>query len=226
MVETNSASHGSRGEAGKAGPSLIEPLHKASAHLDKCVGTFCTFLATKIVFWDGRLPWLEQLYRHHVSTSRLDFILVDLYKTLMDMNALSLESIRNKIVQSLLQACVRGLRRVLLDGGQYRLFKSGTTGNDRELIEEDLKKLKDLFNDEEEGLPMSLIEETVKPIFEILIKMSLSTSNLIQFAEDAKKGNSRELKVYTQILGHRADRAASKWLKKVLKTPKKAKFKF
>jgi len=178
------------------------------------------------VFWDGRIPWLEQLYRHHVNTSRLDAILADLYKTLMDINSMALQSDRNKIVHALLDACVRGLKRVLLEGGPYRLFKSGSVGNDRELIEEDLKKLKDLFNDEEEGLPMSLIEESIKPIFEILLQMSLSTTNLIQLAEDAKKSSTREFKVFSQILGHRADRAASKWLKKVMKTPKKFKPKF
>jgi len=223
MIATNLTTHCPQA---KEGTAVVQPLQSVATDLEKCVRLFCTFLGTKVVFWDGRIPWLEQLYRHHVSTSRLDFILADLYKTLMDINSIALSSIRNRIVHALLEACVRGLRRVLLDGGPYRLFKSGAVGNDRELIEEDVKKLKDLFNDEEEGLPMSLIEETIKPIFEILLQMSLSTSNLIQLAEDAKKSSSRELKVFTQILGHRADRAASKWLKKVLKTPKKVKSKF
>ena len=223
MLESNSSLHGVQKDMGKQ--NSVEPLWTASIELERCVNAFCRFLGTKIVFWDGRIRWLEQLYRHHVESSRMDYILADLHKNLMDINAVALDSVRNKIVHSVLEACAAGLKRVLLEGGPYRLFKSGSDGNDRELIEEDVKKLKDLFNDEEEGLPMTLIEDTTKPVLEILLQMSLSTSNLIQLAEDARRTNTRDITVYTQILGHRIDRAASKWLKKVLKTPKKMKTK-
>lgn len=202
--------------------TLAEPLHEASVYLGQCVDIFRKFLGTKIVFWDGRVLWLEQLYRHHVSNSRMDFILTDLCKNLMDFNSVALESIRNELVHALLEACVEGLKRVLLDGGPYRLFKCSPQGNDLEMIEEDVKKLKELFNDAEEGLPMSLIEQTIKPVFEILDKMGLPTSELIQLAEETRKKSPGDL-VYIKILGHRTDRAASKWLKKVMKTPKKVK---
>eukprot|EP00210_Caulerpa_lentillifera_P008196 g7826.t1 len=198
-------------------------LAQASIQLEKALSEFCKFFGLKLVFWDNRLPWLEQLYRHRVQSSRIDFIIEEIHKSLLDISILALDDIRNRIVTSVLDACVDGLRRVLLDGGPYRLFRNEQDDNDRELIEQDLKRLKELFNDNNDGLPMDVVEEKTKPLLEILLKMSLSTNDLIKLAEDTKKNGPADHEVFTKILGHRADRLASKWLKKTLKWSKKMK---
>jgi len=226
MVEKNSHIQGFHGKLDEAGSSRAEPLKSASSTLEYAETVFIRFLSAKIVFWDNRLVWMEQLYRHSVATSRIDMVFPELYKSLTDISEVALDSIRDKIVHALLQTCIEALRRVLLEGGPYRLFRIDNFPSDRELIDEDVRKLKRLFNDEEEGLPMRQIEETVKPVTEVLLQMSLSTANLIQLAEDARRSNRRDLKICTQILCHRADHAASKWLKKTMKIPKKSKSRF
>lgn len=198
-------------------------LTQASVKLDQALTEFCKFFGHKLVFWDNRLPWLEQLYRHRVQTSRIDFILVDIHKSLLDISMLASDEVRNLIVGSVLDACVNVLKRVLLNGGPYRLFKNDSEDNDRELIEQDLKRLKELFNDNNDGLPMAVIEAKTKPLLEILLKMSLSTNDLIKLAEDTKRQSHADHEIFIRILGHRADREGSKWLKKNLKWSKKMK---
>jgi len=154
------------------------------------------------------LPWLEQRYRHRVQTSRIDFILVDIHKSLLDVSMLASDEVRNLIVGCVLDACVNVLRRVLLNGGPYHLFKNDSKYNHRALLEQDLKRLNDLFNDNNDGLPMDEIESKTKPLLEILLKMSLSTNDLIKPAKDTKRHGHADHEIFIRILGHRADEEA------------------
>ncbi|KAJ8756008.1 hypothetical protein K2173_024553 [Erythroxylum novogranatense] len=64
----------------------------------------CDFTGTKIVFWDLREPFIENLYKPIVSQSRLEAIIEPLDTELNQLCAVIMEPLRDRIVTSLLRA--------------------------------------------------------------------------------------------------------------------------
>ncbi|CAI9302177.1 unnamed protein product [Lactuca saligna] len=91
--------------------------------INAAIDRICEFTRTKLIFWDLREPFIENLYRPSVSESRLETTLIEPLD--VEPNQLCdiiVEPLRDRIVTSLLQASLDGLFRVLLDGGPLRLF--------------------------------------------------------------------------------------------------------
>ena len=126
-----------------------------------------------------------------------------------------------------MEASVECFERVLLDGGPYRLF----VPSDVQLLEHDVLKMRLLFLGDGEGLPQAEVDKAFRPLSELLSVMELSTSILIENfeqAEDpkARSPNGQGVKAFNpnilkKILAHRAERTASKFLKKHGSIPKK-----
>jgi DNA-binding transcriptional MerR regulator len=124
------------------------------------------------------------------------------------------------------------MQRVLLDGGPYRLFIE----DDTDYIEQDIEQLKVLFFAEGEGLPIQDINTLCAPLLELITVLQLATGILVQNFKEAKEEEKAAAKagrapspkalvldpdVLQRVLAHRADRTASKFLKKELRLPKK-----
>ncbi|KAF7824748.1 protein unc-13-like protein isoform X1 [Senna tora] len=96
------------------------------------------FARTKIVFWDLRGPFIDNLYKPSVSGSRMEALIEPLDVELNQLCDIIVEPLRDRIVTSLLQASLDGFLRVILDGGPSRVFIPG----DAKFLEEDLEVLK------------------------------------------------------------------------------------
>nr|KJB60295.1 hypothetical protein B456_009G298800 [Gossypium raimondii] len=115
------------------------------------------FTGTKIIFWDLREPFIENLYKPSVSQSRLEAVIEPLDVELNQLCDIIVEPLRDRVVTSLLQASLEGLLRVLLDGGPSRVFYP----TDAKLLEEDLEILKEFFISGGDGLPRGVVENQV-----------------------------------------------------------------
>eukprot|EP00803_Ostreobium_quekettii_P002852 evm.model.scf_168.3 EVM.evm.TU.scf_168.3 scf_168:17511-22818(+) len=207
-------------------------LESAEWSLEQSIGTVCTFLATKLVYWDHRQGWLESVYRHCVDQSRIDPILEALDKELGDSCSQTLPAARNRMAAALMHTSVECFERILLDGGPYRLF----TPSDVQLLEHDVLKMRLLFLGDGEGLPQAQVDKAFRPLSELLSVMELATGILIdnflqvQGCSPTKAANGTgdgekafNPEILKKILSHRAERAASKFLKKHFSVPKKLK---
>lgn len=84
---------------------LSGAIERAQWSLGQSLSTVCTFLATKVVYWDHRQDWLESLYRHSVDRCRIDTALEDLNKDLGEACSKTLEGARNKMAGVALSFC-------------------------------------------------------------------------------------------------------------------------
>eukprot|EP00803_Ostreobium_quekettii_P010118 evm.model.scf_379.4 EVM.evm.TU.scf_379.4 scf_379:34745-39238(-) len=211
---------------------LSGAIESSQWSLGQSIGSVCTFLATKLVYWDHRQDWLEMLYRHSVDRSRIDPILEALDKELGDSCSQTLAGARNRLAGALMTTSVRCFERILLDGGPYRLF----IPSDVQLLEHDVLKMRLLFLGDGEGLPQAEVDKAFRPLSELLSVMELPTSILIEnfqqvqgsSPKSANGGTGGGVKAFNpevlkKILSHRAERAASKFLKKHYSVPKRLK---
>lgn len=206
--------------------SRKESFDGSRKDINAAIDRICEFTGTKIIFWDLREPFIDNLYKPNVSQSRLETLVEPLDVVLNQLCDIIVEQLRDRIVTSLLQASLDGLLRVLLDGGPSRLFVPG----DAKLLEEDLEVLKEFFISGGDGLPRGVVENQVARVRQVIKLQSLETRELI---EDLKSGSGLEMqgsrsklgadtKTLLRILCHRSDSEASQFLKKQFKIPKSA----
>lgn len=127
---------------------------------------------------------------------------------------------RDALAAALARAVFSALRRVLLDGGPARSFET----LDARHISEDLEECKEFFRADGEGLRGELLESLASDLQSALSLMETHTQLLTQnydWDEAIKKqpSSASDLspvgpEVALRVLCHRADRAASKFLKK------------
>lgn len=192
--------------------------------INAAIDRICEYTGTKIVFWELREPFIENLYKPRVSQSRLEAVIEPLDLALNQLCSIIMETLRDRLVTSLLQASIDGLLRVLLDGGPSRVFFP----SDAKLFEEDLDILKEFFISGGDGLPRGVVENLVARARHIVKLHGYETRELV---EDLKSASSLELqggrgklgadaKTLLRILCHRADYEASQFVKKQFKIPK------
>lgn len=192
--------------------------------INAAIDRICEFTGTKIIFWDLREPFIDNLYKPSVSVSRFEAVIEPLDTELGQLCDIIVEPLRDRIVTSLLQATLDGLLRVLLDGGPSRVFSLG----DAKLLEEDLEVLKEFFVSGGDGLPRGVVENQVSRIRLVIKLHSYETRELI---EDLKSSSGQEMqggrsklgadsKTLLRVLCHRGDSDASQFVKKQYKIPK------
>ncbi|KDP40553.1 hypothetical protein JCGZ_24552 [Jatropha curcas] len=192
--------------------------------INAAIDRICEFTGTKIIFWDLREPFIENLYKPTVSQSRLEALIEPLDTALNQLCDIISEPLRDRIVTSLLQASLDGLVRVLLDGGPSRIFLPA----DAKLLEDDLEVLKEFFISGGDGLPRGVVENHVARARHIIKLHAYETRELIDDLKSAsgleRQGGSGKLGADThtllRILCHRSDSEASQFLKKQFKIPK------
>lgn len=191
--------------------------------INAAIDRICDVTGTKIVFWDLREPFIENLYKPSVSQSRLEAFIEPLDLVLNQLCDIIVDPLRDRIVTSLLQASLDGLLRVILDGGPSRHF----IPSDARLLEEDLEVLKEFFISGGDGLPRGVVENQVARVRNVIKLHYCGTWELI---EDLKFASGIEMegrgklgadsKTLLRILCHRSDSEASQYLKKQYKMPR------
>ncbi|XP_062093119.1 protein unc-13 homolog [Humulus lupulus] len=192
--------------------------------INAAIDRICEFTGTKIVFWDLREPFIDNLYKPNCSQSRFDAVIEPLDMELSQLCNVIVEPLRDRIVTSLLQATLDGLLRVLLDGGPSRVFST----SDAKIIEEDLEILKEFFISGGDGLPRGVVENQVARARHVVKLLGFETRELIEDLRSCggleMQGSRSKLgadtKTLLRILCHRSDSEASQFLKKQYKIPK------
>ncbi|PWA87525.1 hypothetical protein CTI12_AA129120 [Artemisia annua] len=202
--------------------SKKESFEGSRKDINAAIDRICEFTGTKIIFWDLREPFIENLYRPSVSESRLEGLIEPLDVELNQLCDIIVEQLRDRIVTSLLQASLDGLFRVLLDGGPSRLF----IPSDAKFLEEDLEVLKEFFISGGDGLPRGVVENQVARVRQVIKLQGYETRELIDDLRSASASDRSKLgadtKTLLRILCHRSDNEASQFLKKQYKIPKSA----
>lgn len=192
--------------------------------INAAIDRICEFTGTKIIFWDLREPFIDNLYKPSVSKSRLESLIEPLDMELSKLCDVIVEPLRDRIVTSLLQASLDGLLRVLLNGGPFRIFFP----SDAKQLEEDLEILKEFFISGGDGLPRGVVENQVARARHVVKLHGYETRELI---DDLRSGSAHDMLVtrgklgadsetLVRILCHRSDSEASHFLKKQYKIPK------
>ncbi|GLI66323.1 hypothetical protein VaNZ11_010102 [Volvox africanus] len=211
-----------------------EPLLLARTALMTGMQYACRFLATRVVFWDQRTPWLELLYRHHVTlpASRIEPVLDGLHKVLAATCPGLPDAVRTAFAKHLMVASVQAAERILLDGGPCRWFMPA----DVQTIDQDMHKLRALFYAAGDGLDRELIDSELERVQRLLPLMRVEVGPLMDLLKTARTHGTAQLMapsggpghVYDEstilrVLVHRPERNGSKMLKSSYKLPKKAK---
>ncbi|KAK4285329.1 hypothetical protein QN277_002039 [Acacia crassicarpa] len=192
--------------------------------INAALDRICEYTGTKIVFYDLRGPFIDNLYKPSVSGSRMEAIIEPLDVELSQLCNIIVEPLRDRIVTSLLQASLDGLLRVILDGGPSRVFFPA----DAKLLQEDLEVLKEFFISGGDGLPRGIVENQVARVRDVIKLHGYETRELVEDLKSAsgmemQGGKSRlgaDSKTLIRILCHRSDSEASQFLKKQFKIPK------
>jgi len=138
------------------------------------------------------------------------------------------DDLQNRCAVHILRGCVQGVLRVLLDGGEPRVFAS----HDAALIQDDIDShLKEVFLSDGDGLEDTVIEHELRPLRKVLMLMELDEPTLMGLFHGCKvkpsynpdkpalppyptDGNlTTNPDVLLRVLAHRADRTISKLLK-------------
>ncbi|GLC35244.1 hypothetical protein PLESTB_000585900 [Pleodorina starrii] len=211
-----------------------EPLSHARTALMTGMQYACKFLATRVVFWDQRTPWLELLYRHQVSqpSSRIELVLEGLHRVLAATCPALPDPVRSAFAKHLMVASVMAMERVLLDGGPCRWF----TPADVQPIDQDLHKLRALFHADGEGLDREVIDGELERVRRLLPLLKVEVGPLMDLLKTARTHGTAQLmassggpgSVYDEstlmrVLVHRPERNGSKMLKTLYKLSKKMK---
>eukprot|EP00891_Asterochloris_glomerata_P005407 jgi/Astpho2/5407/Aster-07358 len=152
---------------------VFEAAHQEA---QRAIDFMCSFIGMKIIFFDLRKVVLDDLYKHHVKTARIQILLISIDEALGNVCAAAADSLHAYLAKGLLQAVVIAMQRVLLDGGPNRLFDE----EDAEAIEEDLDALRNLFFAEGDGLPNGEITSLCQPVQDLITVLQLQTAILIQ----------------------------------------------
>jgi hypothetical protein len=191
--------------------------------INAAIDQICEFTGTKIIFWDLRAQFIDNLYKPNVSQTRLEMIIEPLDMVLNQLCDVIMEPLRDRVVTSLLQASLEGLLRVILDGGPSRVFFPG----DSKLLEEDVEVLKEFFISGGDGLPRGVVENQVARVRQVIKLHSYETRELIEDLRSVSGLESSSISklgatsnTLLRVLCHRSDSEASQFLKKQYKIPK------
>ncbi|CAL5330571.1 unnamed protein product [Camellia sinensis] len=206
--------------------SQMDTFDGSRKDINAAIDRICEFTGTKIVFWDLREAFIDNLYKPSVSQSRMEALIEPLDVALNQLCDIIMEPLRDRVVTGLLQASLDGLYRVIVDGGPSRVFSPF----DAKLLEEDLEVLKEFFISGGDGLPRGVVENHVARVRQVVKLHGCETRELIENLKSASglemQGGKSKLGIDTQILlrilCHRSDSEASQFLKKQYKIPKSA----
>ncbi|XP_057864500.2 protein unc-13 homolog [Cryptomeria japonica] len=220
----------------KAALSLLEiNFNHARADIEDGIQKLCECAAYKVVFHDLRCVLIEGLYNGGVSTSRIGPVLIKLELNLQIIKNSVKDKMWDCIIDALTKTTFEGFLSVLLAGGPTRVYSK----HDSQMIEEDLKSLKDLFITS--GVPSEMVENAATSTSKILLLFSSNTEDIIKklkaalFEATGRSSTTSRLPLpptsgvwsltdpntILRVLCYRNDYLASHFLKKTYRLPKK-----
>ncbi|XVF82440.1 hypothetical protein PTKIN_Ptkin16aG0048200 [Pterospermum kingtungense] len=157
------------------------------------------FIGTKIIFWDLREPFIENLYKPSVSQSRLEAVIEPLDEELSKLCGIIVEPLRDPMEA-------------------HHEFSSQVMQH--YILEEDLEILKEFFISGPDGLPRGVVENQVARARLVVELHGLETRELVEDLRSSSGKLGADNQTLLRILCHRADSEASKFVKKQYKLPK------
>ena len=126
-----------------------DALDQALKSLDRSAGELLQFAATRLIFWDLRVPLLGELYLRSVSDppEQMAALLPLLSEKVSAMVGLVKPELTAGVALAVLRAALAAFEHVLLDGGTRAFLGRDNSNNphDAMTIDEDLQSLLDLF---------------------------------------------------------------------------------
>lgn len=149
----------------------LNSLHYADFRLDELENSIKKWWAQKgphenvmegmkIIFWDI----MRKSCSYINSVSRVRIVLQGLHLVLRELCDVIVDALRDRVVEWLLRASVKGLVRVLQHGGPLQVFSEG----DATFVEEDLQLLKKIFTTGGDEIRCKFVEKAVAPLQQIL----------------------------------------------------------
>ncbi|PSC73790.1 hypothetical protein C2E20_3044 [Micractinium conductrix] len=194
------------------------------------------FIAVKLVYGELRDVIFERLYRFHVQVTRLELVLQEVDAHLGDICGRVHDALPPRLARAVCAVLVGAVQSVLLDGGPFRLF----TPQDVDMLEADMAQMRAMFYADGDGISLEEVDALCRPLSDTVDAMGLETGLVIQnlkqsgSARPSTRGSpsprgsstsglpaAMDPDVLLRVLCHRADHAASKFLKKEYKVPKK-----
>lgn len=216
-------------------------LEAAAQELRAASTATARWLACRLVWWDGRALWCEQLWRHRAAECRADTVgLLDLLAQALALYAAPLEpeEARKGAAAAVLRESAAAAERALLDGGAARWFVAADAAD---ALAEDLDRLEALFHAEGDGLPLDECREALAGARGVVALMALDTQALVTMHQRAAAAGgggggaaaakaaglsgaaaaaAGDAPTLLRVLAHRADHSASKYLKDAARLPK------
>eukprot|EP01018_Ginkgo_biloba_P030441 Gb_10717 [translate_table: standard] len=231
-------------EAGMLGSTPVPTLcaldinfELARASAQEGIQKLCENAVYKVVFHDLSDVLCEGLYRGGVANARIEPVIKKLELNLEIIAHTVHNRMQSIVGAALMKASLEGFLLVLLAAGPSRAFSKG----DSVMIEDDFNSLKNLFKAEGVGLPSEIVEMVAMSASKILPLFSTDTQDLIENLRvavcEANGLSSTKLKLplpptsgvwsptdpntILRVLCYRNDAAASHFLKKMYRLPKR-----
>lgn len=198
---------------------------------EQAVESACEAISCRLVHGELRIALYERLYRFHARGARLEPALQEVDRVLGLCCASAHDGLPSRLARSVYVELLTAYTHVLLDGGPLRLF----VPDDVDVLEADLTAMQALFHADADGLSLDEVETAAEHVGAILDAMALETPVLIANYKQALSTPSRPLAVSAssgvrasnaaplaaaldpdvllRVLCHRAEHAASKFLK-------------
>lgn len=196
----------------------------------------CEATAYKLVFHDLRHALWDSLYIGDAASSRIEPFRKELDTNLEMISSTVHNEVRNRMITAIMKASFDGFLLVLLAGGPSRAF----TLQDYQIIVDDFVTLKDLYLCNGDGLPEELVDKASSQVTNILPLFRAETDSLVErfrrltiesYGSSAKsklplpptsgRWSPTEPNTVLRVLCYRNDEAASKFLNKAYRLPKK-----
>ncbi|KAJ6713945.1 PROTEIN UNC-13-like protein [Salix viminalis] len=179
--------------------------------INAAIDRICEFTGTKIIFYDLKEPFIENLYKPAVPQSRLEAIIEPLD---IELNELCVFYKLHWMAFSELSWME----------DHHDISAPG----DAKILEDDIEVLKEFFISGGDGLPRGVVENHVARARHVIKLHSYESRELIEDLKsvsgvERQRGGSRlgaDTPTLLRILCHRGDSEASQFLKKQFKIPK------
>lgn len=203
----------------------------------EAIDQLCEAVAYKVTFHDLCHVLWDGLYVGEASSTRIEPFLEELEQRLEIISSTVHDHrAKTSVLTEVMKVSFEGFLMVLLAGGPSRAFSL----EDYVMIEEDFKFLTHLFRSKGDCLPAELIEKHSTNVKGVLPLFGMDTESLIQqfsqlsmemFGSSPKpriplpptsnQWSPKEPNTFLQVLCHRNDETAAKFLKKNYNLPKK-----
>ena len=203
---------------------LEDVFDSARQALASTIDTLSNLLAARIVFTNMKEIFHDGAYvTKDKSLSRLSVVVVPALDDYMGSIVFSIgpraaARLLEIVASAMLRKFCEMFVRITLDGGPGRAFE---VADARAFVLADLESIRETFEANGDGLREEDVRVVMKEAEHIAATMASETDPLIKAIENNEGANPTQQEIMFRVLCHRAEHAASKFLKINAKLPKK-----